>query len=132
MMRQTILNFAGPPKKIMKDEDVVINIRSSEIKKRGFESFTEWLSQPNSLYIGREVSRVGAESSMWANPFSVERYGRNECLRMYEQYVRSTPYLWNVLEDLDRKQLGCWCKPERCHGDVLLEMLSEKKMNHNS
>jgi hypothetical protein len=29
------------------------------------------------------------------------------------------------LEFLRGKVLGCWCKPENCHGDVILKLLKE-------
>jgi hypothetical protein len=32
------------------------------------------------------------------------------------------------LDELEGKTLGCFCKPEPCHGDVLLELLTQKKL----
>ena len=32
--------------------------------------------------------------------------------------------LMNSLSELRGKRLGCWCKPERCHGNVLIELLN--------
>jgi hypothetical protein len=32
------------------------------------------------------------------------------------------------LDELEGKTLGCFCKPKPCHGDVLLELLSQKKL----
>ena len=29
------------------------------------------------------------------------------------------------LPELKGKSLGCWCKPEACHGDVLVRLLAE-------
>jgi len=29
------------------------------------------------------------------------------------------------------KTLGCWCKPEACHGDVLLELLQDDSILEN-
>ncbi len=31
------------------------------------------------------------------------------------------------LMKLKGKNLGCWCKPEGCHGDVLIKILEEYK-----
>ena len=32
----------------------------------------------------------------------------------------------NSLHELKGKQLGCWCKPGVCHGDVLVKLYNEK------
>ena len=29
------------------------------------------------------------------------------------------------LKRLKGKKLGCWCKPERCHGDVIVKLIEE-------
>ena len=26
---------------------------------------------------------------------------------------------------LKNKVLGCWCKPDKCHGDILIKILNE-------
>mmetsp|Transcript_81728 Transcript_81728/g.128686 ORF Transcript_81728/g.128686 Transcript_81728/m.128686 type:complete len:178 (-) Transcript_81728:177-710(-) len=64
--------------------------------------------------------------SKWQNPFSVKEHGRETTILMYEDYIKgklcSEPDKFN-LEELRGKQLGCWCKPESCHGDVLVRLL---------
>jgi len=107
----------------------VVNVRKSELKKRGVADLIEWSGRPGSLYIGRAMPYVpGADvASRWANPFSVERHGRGRCLEMYEARVRENREgLWDALDELAGKELGCWCCPEPCHGDVLVRLLDEK------
>ena len=29
------------------------------------------------------------------------------------------------LNKLKGKNLGCWCYPEKCHGDVLIELINK-------
>lgn len=29
--------------------------------------------------------------------------------------------------ELEGKNLGCWCKPEACHGDILVELIEIEK-----
>jgi hypothetical protein len=48
-----------------------------------------------------------------------------DILKTYENYVRTNPFLINSLHELKGKQLGCWCKPNKCHGDVLLKLYNE-------
>jgi hypothetical protein len=79
------------------------------------------------VYIGRGLL-AGKERfvrSKWANPYSVKRYGRAEALKRYERDVRNGP-LWDELPELEGKTLACWCKPEPCHGDVLLRLIEER------
>jgi len=79
------------------------------------------------VYIGRTVSygRTYFLGSKWQNPFRVDEYGREKCLDMYEKYIRTNPKLYNSLHELKGKILGCWCKPEKCHGDILLKLINE-------
>jgi hypothetical protein len=80
------------------------------------------------VYIGRGLlaGNERFERSKWANPYTVKRYGRAEALARYEQEVRGGP-LWDQLPELEGKTLACWCKPEPCHGDVLLRLIEERK-----
>ena len=51
--------------------------------------------------------------------------GALECLRLYEQRVRNTPNLIEKIIELEILELGCWCKPNNCHGDVLIKLYNE-------
>ena len=79
------------------------------------------------VYIGRPMYQGGWElpGSKWANPFPVRDGGRAECIAKYEQHVRARPDLMAALPELRGKTLGCWCKPDACHGDVLVRLLEE-------
>ncbi len=87
----------------------------------------EAMSPKDVVYIGRACYRGGwgLAQSKWYNPFTVSKYGTEEAIRRYGEYLRSSP-LMNSLEELREKTLGCWCKPESCHGDVIVKLLSEK------
>lgn len=92
------------------------------------EPLVEWLARdPRHTYIGRDVRFVaGAErSSKWANPYPLSRFAREESLRRYEAYVRSTPALLAAVPELVGHTLGCWCAPQPCHGDVLRRLVDE-------
>lgn len=110
----------------------VINVKVANLRTLGFESFEEWLGQPTSIYIGRRVAYVkGTFNSQWANPFTLKEYERGEALGLYENHLRER------LEDLpstkleilrmEGKQLGCWCHPEECHGDIIVKVFEELK-----
>ena len=70
------------------------------------------------VYIGR--------GSKWGNPFKIGRDGtRSEVIAKYERYIRRSPDLMKAIPDLEGKTLGCFCKPQACHGDVLVQLLND-------
>lgn len=77
---------------------------------------------PYDVYIGRAMP--GFPASAFANPFKVGRDGtRAVCIERYREHLLSRPDLMAQLQQLRGKRLGCWCKPQACHGDVLVELL---------
>lgn len=83
-----------------------------------------------SVYIGRP--------SKWGNPYTHIQDGktlakyivkdRNAAVDAYREYITNGDgkHLLNDLHELKGgKILGCWCKPQACHGDVLLELLDK-------
>lgn len=106
----------------------VVNISKKELNKNGISNLEKWLLDKDNIYIGRDMSFYvkGATQSKWANPFSVKKYSRDKCLEMYENHIRLNLNLYNSLEELQDKNLGCWCYPESCHGDILIKLLNEK------
>ena len=99
-----------------------VSLKKASLTKRGYKSFQEWNSDPNHLYIGRNMSHhvAGAVGSKWGNPFKAKKANKNslkKCLRRYEDHIRKDPDLFNAVMELEGKELGCWCKPFPCHGD---------------
>ena len=79
------------------------------------------------VYIGRSGK---GKVSEWGNPFIVGRDGpQGQCIDMYESWMRGRlrrePALVEKLLQLRGKTLGCFCKPRKCHGDVLVQLISE-------
>ena len=80
------------------------------------------------VYIGRP--------SKWGNPFFIGTDGsRAEVIEKFREYLMEHPELLADIEELRGKRLGCYCveKPisvvrqnKRCHGEVLLEVLSDQ------
>lgn len=91
---------------------IVVDIHKKNGKRPYFE-----------VYIGRAVRRTEfVRNTKWANLF----YDR---LDLYEDYVKR--YLWDELDELENKVLGCWCIttdkliPLVCHGQILMKLLKE-------
>jgi hypothetical protein len=80
------------------------------------------------VYIGRRAR--GLAASKWGNPFSVRRNAtreeREEAIAKYREYLLANQELMAALPELRGKDLACWCAPEPCHGDVLLELANSE------
>lgn len=62
--------------------------------------------------------------SDWGNPFEMPADGdRDTVCDSYEIFFPRKFSLHNRLDELRGKVLGCWCYPQRCHGDYLAQKL---------
>ena len=78
------------------------------------------------VYIGRP--------SKWGNPFSHKEgtlakfkvRSRQEAIDAYRKWITEGDgrHLLEDLPELQGKTLGCWCKPQACHGDVLADLVA--------
>jgi len=78
-------------------------------------------STPNYEYIGR--------GSYWGNPYSMYEEGgdREEVIRKFKydfDYEKFPNKVKSEVYKLAGKRLGCFCKPQACHGDVLADFLN--------
>ena len=70
------------------------------------------------VYIGRP--------SKWGNPFAIGKDGtREQVIAKYRQWLIKQTVLMAALPELTGKTLGCWCAPQACHGDVLVELANK-------
>lgn len=74
--------------------------------------------EPYDIYIGRP--------GKWGNPFSIGPDTREQVLEKFEAFLLSRPDLLEQLSELEGKVLGCWCKPQACHGDILVKYIGRK------
>ena len=64
----------------------------------------------------------------WGNPFVVGRDGtREECIKLFDEWIIDQPNLMSSLHELKGKRLGCWCHPNPCHGEVLARLADAVK-----
>jgi hypothetical protein len=63
------------------------------------------------------------KESKWANPYRIGRDGtREEVIAQYRAELLRDPELMAALPELRGEDLVCWCAPDQCHADVLLEL----------
>jgi hypothetical protein len=93
----------------------VINIKK-DVQFAGLKSNAEY------EYIGR--------GSYWGNPYSMFAEGdsREEVIRKFKydfDYEKFPNKEKSEVFKLAGKRLGCFCKPDACHGDILADFLNE-------
>ncbi len=116
----------------MSDITTVVNCKVKYIRPT-FKDLKEWMDSPNNVYIGRKGVvfingvRYPSNGSPFCNPFKDGTL--EERIEKYRVYIieklNKDKELVNELMKLKGKNLGCWCKPEKCHGDVLVELISQ-------
>lgn len=82
------------------------------LNQRRFDSRVE---VEGAVYVGRP--------SKWGNPYSIGRHGnRLEVIQLFRERVEGDPEFQAMIRrELRGKNLICWCAPQPCHADVLLE-----------
>lgn len=111
----------------------VVNCKVKYIRPE-YNNLQDWMNDENNIYIGRRgvvfinKNRFPEKSSNFANPYKIGKDGtREEVLEKYKEYIinkiNNNPELMRELNSMKGKKLGCWCFPERCHGNILLELI---------
>ena len=111
----------------------VVNCKVKYIRPE-YDNLKIWMEDSNNVYVGRagvvfiEKERFPKRSSIFANPFKIGRHGnRDDVLEKYRKYIIEKLdhdiSLQEELLKLKGKNLGCWCAPEPCHANILLELI---------
>lgn len=68
----------------------------------------------------------------WGNPYILGKDGdRDTVCESYRIYILRKYSLIDRLPELQGKVLGCWCYPERCHGNELIELMNPMDVKHD-
>lgn len=77
------------------------------------------------IFIGR--------GSKWGNPYRIGKDGtREQVIEKYEDYIRNKPEMMADLPKLVGENLGCYCYPKKCHGDVLVKLIKERGLENET
>lgn len=113
----------------------VVNCRVKYIRPK-YQDLREWIADPENVYIGRgrivyiDGERFPPENSLFANPFKISQgIPASVVIQKFREYVenriQNEPNFKSALLALKGKTLGCWCAPEPCHGNILLELIQK-------
>ncbi len=80
-------------------------------------------AEPYDVYIGRSGRGL---VSKWGNPFRIGEHGdRKAVIAKYRVHLQDQISEGKITQadllSLKGKTLGCFCKPQPCHGDVIAE-----------
>lgn len=70
-----------------------------------------------------------ARPSIWGNPFHVQDFGRDDSIRMYREWLakpEQDELRARMRQVLRGKDLICWCAPQACHADIILEVANSE------
>lgn len=80
------------------------------------------------IYIGRQGKD---QDGYFGNPYVINaRRNRDDCIEAFISYfynrLENDPDFKINVERLRGKTLGCFCKPQRCHGDIIAQWLDKE------
>eukprot|EP01083_Nonionella_stella_P009245 26730_1 len=119
----TNINTNEPP-----NTYVAINDSGKKILVRPYKQNNKWdptlLSYPVGTYVSKygQIVEIEIPESKWHNPFKVKDiHQRDQSVDRFKRYLLSNQQLMSSLHELEHyTELGCWCKPAKCHGDTIL------------
>jgi hypothetical protein len=101
---------------------VVANVRKTK-GRRADEDLIRWAEESGCfVYIGDAVRHTQYRRSPWFNPIKGRKTDHDRAVREYRNYILQKPDLLARLSELRGKVLGCWCYPQSCHGNILIEL----------
>ena len=111
----------------------IVNCKVNHIRPK-YNNLKEWIEDNNNVYIARlgvvfiDKKRFPLFSSNFANPYKIGKDGtREEVIEKYRTYItqqlENNKSLQDELIMMKDKNLGCWCYPEMCHGNILLDLI---------
>ena len=90
-------------------------------------------AQPKAAQRARDEGRLVniMRPSKWGNPFRLHvdtPSNRALSIQLYEARILERPELMAALHELDGMVLACCCKPKPCHGDILIQLVNQRRI----
>ena len=113
----------------------VVNCKVKYIRPQ-YNNLKEWMDDPQNVYVGRagvvfiDGQRFPKNASPFANPFKITAsLTRDQAVEQYKTHIQDkvnkSQELKELLLSYKGKNLGCWCHPEPCHANILVEIMEE-------
>ncbi len=105
-----------------KMSDEILETQSSEQAKTTVVNIR---AEEYNVYIGRKGK---GEDGYFGNQFDMRNFSRKKCLELYAenfyQRIKNDSIFREKILALRGKVLGCFCKPQDCHGDIIAEYVN--------
>lgn len=96
--------------------------------------------QPYDVYIGRpgkgQDGYYGNPHFIGFCPYCKRYHNREDCLEKYREYFYNRLQTDVIFKErilaLKGQTLGCFCKPDLCHGDVIAHYLDNYEQNNSN
>lgn len=83
------------------------------------------------IYIGRPSLYGSPFSSKSKNIADIQVGNKSEAMEKCSEYFKDNP---DIIDDLIKElsergvhKLGCFCAPNPCHGDILIDLIEQRK-----
>jgi len=90
-------------------------------------------NSPYDVYIGRKSHGAPeAPTYKWGNPFNKrdDPVKASRLANFRTWVLKDQDFCRMVRKELKGKVLGCWCAPQRCHGDILAEIANSSEFSY--
>ena len=119
--------------KIVMSKRICVKVKN--LRKLGYSDLRKWCEDENNvlvirngrIFINKEIFCY--KKSEWCNMYKLKNYTLEECLILYEKWLR------NEIKDEEKKEkfknlngmnLGCFCDiNNNCHVDIIIKFLNE-------
>lgn len=103
------------------------DVELPRIEQHALDALAPALKPPEVVHVSQGYDVLIDRTTKWGNPFEIGRDGtRGQVIDRYRSYITGRDDLLNDLYQLRGLRLGCHCKPEPCHGDVLASLVNER------
>jgi hypothetical protein len=115
--------------------DDAVSVRADEVT--GYGSHAHWRGSDERrprVYSRRKGAPVPparavyvGRPTIYGNPFPIGKNGRDACVARYEAWLNAPEQAAlreQAIAELRGRDLVCWCAPEACHADVLLDLVN--------
>jgi hypothetical protein len=109
------------------------NCRVSNIRPK-YNDLREWMTNDNNVYIGKKgVVFISDKATGKQERFPKENsiYAcSDENISNYKQELLAKIKNGEIdISELEGKTLGCWCLPEPCHGQIIIDLYVKKMLD---
>lgn len=103
------------------------DVETTVVNKTKTDRYTVYIGRATEGEATKHINSTAPGERGWlGNPYPESDYGRERCIELFrEDFIErlEDDEFRDRLDELEGETLGCYCKPEACHGDVIAAYL---------